>query len=198
MIIYDIETEKAILGRNEIAKSNIEYCTGFSDFSNMGISVIGTYDMATERTRVFLKDNLEEFGTLLNSTDCAIGFNNKNFDNKLLIANGVAMPNPNKFYDILQEIWHSLGIGTTFRPDTHGGLSLDAFVYANFKIRKTGKGADAPIDWQEGRKGKVIDYCLADVELTRRLLDKIIKCGKLRNPKTNEDIFIRKPSPEVK
>lgn len=197
MIIYDTETVRAIPSNKEPLRPNIEYAKDWNDFSSMKIACVGVFDMATERTRVFLKDNLEEFGELLAATDCAVGFNNKRFDNRLLIANGVGMPNPSKFYDILEEVWTSLGIGTTYRHETHGGLSLDALVYANFRIRKTGKGADAPIDWQEGRKGKVIDYCLADVELTRRLLDKIIKCGRLRNPKTSEDIFIRKPSPEV-
>lgn len=197
MIIYDIETENAILGRNEFAKPNIKYCAGFDDFKNMGISVIGVIDLATERTRVYLKDNLAEFAALVQSCDCVVGFNNHKFDDKLLAANGVSIPD-GKSYDILAEVWRGLGLGMRYRHETHGGLSLDALVHANFRIRKTGSGALAPIDWQEGRHGKVIDYCLADVELTRRLLDKIIKCGKLKNPKTGEEFAVRKPSPEVK
>ena len=197
MIIYDIEIENAILGRNEIAKAGINYCAGFHDFPNMGIAVIACYDMERERTRTFLKDNLDDFAALVRSTDCIIGFNNHKFDNKLLMANGISLPF-GKSYDILEEVWKGLGIGTEYRHETHGGLSLDALVHANFRIRKTGSGAEAPIDWQEGRRGKVIDYCLADVELTRRLLVKIINCGKLKHPKTGIDITIRKPSPEVR
>lgn len=36
MIIYDVETEKAILGRGEFRKSHIQYCAGFEDFQNLG------------------------------------------------------------------------------------------------------------------------------------------------------------------
>lgn len=197
MLIYDIEIEKAILGKKDIMKPNIEYCGGFDDFKNMGIACIGVFDMATERTRVFLKDNLDEFQQLVRNADCMVGYNSKRFDNRLLIANGVAIPHPNKFYDILEEIWKSLGIGTTYRHETHGGLSLNEVAYINLRCKKTGNGATAPIDWQENRRGKVIDYCLADVELTRRLLVKIINSGKLKNPQTGEEIAIRKPSPEV-
>lgn len=197
MIIYDVETEKAILGRNEKADQGIDYCAGFGDFANMGISVIGVYDYSVERPRVFLEDNFEEFQKLIDAAECVVGFNNHKFDNKLLDANNIKIP-LEKSYDILEEIWKSLGIGTNFHPETHGGLSLDALVYANFKICKNGKGADAPKLWQCGRQGEVIDYCLADVELTRRLTEKILKSGKLRNPKTNLDICIRRPLSEVK
>ncbi len=197
MIIYDIETENAILGRNEFAKDGIKYCGGWTDFAGMGISVICAHDLSTERTRVYLKDNLGEFAALVERCDCVVGFNNHRFDDLLLKAHGIEIP-AGKSYDILEEVWRGLGLGMTYRYETHGGLSLDSIVYANLRHRKTGSGATAPIDWQEGRLGKVIDYCLADVELTRRLLVKIINCGRLKNPKTGEEFNIRKPSPEVK
>lgn len=196
MLVYDIEIEKAILGRGEVAKAHIKYCGGFNDFGNMGIACIGVADLAVGRTRVFLKDNLAEFEEIFRESDCNVGFNNHRFDNRLLVANGLSMPIGNS-YDILEEIWKALGLSMNYRWETHGGLSLDEFAYANFKIRKTGKGAMAPIDWQEGRKGKVIDYCLADVEMTRRLLQRIQNRGSLKHPKTGEEIKIRKPSPEV-
>lgn len=197
MLIYDIEIENAILGRGEVSRSGIKYCSGFNDFANMGITVIGVYDCAIERSRIFLKDNLDEFEKIFRASDCNVGFNNHRFDNRLLIANKITMP-VGKTYDILEEIWRGLGLSMTYRWETHGGLSLDEFAYANFKIKKNGKGANAPIDWQEGRKGKVIDYCLSDVEITRRLLNRIINKGSLKHPKTGEEIKIRKPSPEVK
>jgi len=197
MIIYDIEIEKAILGRRDTPKENIKYCGGFNDYQNMGIAVIGAFDTEVGRTRVFLKDNFADFQKLIDSTDCIIGFNNHRFDNRILRANGIDF-GVGKSYDILEEIWRGLGLSMNFHPATHGGLSLDAFAYANFRIRKTGSGATAPIDWQEGRKGAVIDYCLADVEMTRRLVQKILWQGKLKHPVTNHDIIIRKPSPEVK
>lgn len=196
MIIYDIETENAILGSRDVPRPDVTYCEGFHDFANMGIACIGVCDLATERTRVYLQDNLQEFAQLVRGSDCVVGFNNHKFDDRLLAANGIEIPG-GKSYDILEVVWKGLGIGTTWRNETHGGLSLDALAYANFRIRKTGSGADAPVDWQKGLRGKVIDYCLADVELMKRLLDKIIKCGKLKHPQTGEEFTVRKPSPEI-
>lgn len=196
MIIYDIEIEKAILGRNETRRENIEYCGGFNDYGNMGIAVVGAFDTAIRRTRVFLKDNLDDFQKLISASDCVVGFNNHRFDNRILRANGIDLP-LGRSYDILEEIWRSLGLSMNYNSATHGGLSLDNFAYANFRIRKTGNGALAPVDWQTGNQGKVIDYCLADVEITRLLLNRILYRGSLKHPTTNEEVPIRKPSPEV-
>lgn len=196
MIIYDIEIENAIPGKNETRKENIKYCGGWTDYGNMGIACIGVFDTAIRRTRVFLKDNLDEFQKLISTSDCIIGFNNHRFDNRVLRANGIDLP-LGRSYDILEEVWRSLKLSMNFHPATHGGLKLDAFAHANFRIRKTSDGAKAPIDWQEGRHGAVIDYCLADVEITRRLLNRILYNGSLKHPTTNDEIQIRKPSPEV-
>mgnify|MGYP001588336156 CR=1 FL=1 len=38
MIIIDVEIEKGILGRGEIPIAGIEYCNGWRDFDNMGVS----------------------------------------------------------------------------------------------------------------------------------------------------------------
>ena len=196
MIIYDIEIENAIRGKNEMPEPNIKYCAGWHDYANMGIACIGVHDLRVGRARIFLKDNFEEFKNLVRETDCIVGFNNHRFDNRILLANDLMLP-VGKSYDILEEIWRSLGLPMTYRWETHGGLGLNEFAHANFKIRKTGHGSTAPIDWQNGDRGKVIDYCLADVEMTRRLLQRIIDCGSLRHPLTNQEIPIRKPSPEV-
>ena len=40
---------------------------------------------------------------------------------------------------------------------------------------------------------EVVDYCLADVCLTKRLLDRVIRSGQIINPKTGEWILVRKP-----
>ena len=40
MLIYDIEIVKAILKRGETSQEGIEYCGGFDDHVNAGVSVI--------------------------------------------------------------------------------------------------------------------------------------------------------------
>jgi hypothetical protein len=49
MIIVDIEILKAIPKSGEALIPGIEYCAGWRDFENMGITVVCTYEMETHR-----------------------------------------------------------------------------------------------------------------------------------------------------
>ncbi len=183
MLIYDIEIEKGILNKRDIPLEGIEYCAGWNDHENMGISVVCAYDYCEDRYRVFTKDDLGDFLTLVNKHNMAVGFNNISFDNAVLACHDVEI-REEQCFDILREVWKAAGLGTTFQFHTHVGYSLDACIKANFpSYGKTGHGAMAPVDWQQGRIGSVIDYCLADVWLTKKLMDRIIKHGTIRNPK---------------
>ena len=44
ILIYDCEIAKAIQGRNETRLEGVEYCDGWEDFGNMGISCICAFD----------------------------------------------------------------------------------------------------------------------------------------------------------
>jgi hypothetical protein len=197
MLIYDIEISKAIPPRSGVCEDKVEYCEGWHDHRGMGIAVIGCYDYKTDRYRVFCEDNLTDFGFLAVTQECVVGFNNNRFDDRILEAHGILIPSA-RSYDILQEIWRALGLGPDFHPATHAGYSLDAMCRANFKTSKTGDGTTAPIQWQRGEIGTVIDYCLNDIHLTKRLLDRIIRTGALANPvNANNTIYLRKPSSKL-
>ena len=195
MLIYDLEIEKAILSKNTPRLESIDYCGGWNDYENMGISVVGVYDYATDRHRVFTDSNKEEFFLLLDSSDVLVGFNNIGFDNKVINACWGNMPE-DRCYDILKEIWAGVGLGPDFNLDTHYGYNLDDVCLVNFgqHHQKSGNGAMAPVEWQRGRYGNVIDYCLNDVRLTKHLLDKIISDGYIRHPKKPGTVIeVRKP-----
>jgi hypothetical protein len=49
------------------------------------------------------------------------------------------------------------------------GFKLDDIARSTLRMGKTGEGAKAPIDWQNGLYGSVINYCMQDVALTRVL-----------------------------
>lgn len=191
MIIYDIEIEKAIPGGQQ-DNANVKYCKGWTDYAGMGIAVLACYDFSSDSSRVFMEDNLDEFAELIKHTDCLVGFNSHRFDNNILTANKIFVPG-GRSYDILEEIYKSLGLGPKWDFKTHGGFSLDAMCEANFGRKKSGDGGLAPVNFQRGRIGSVVDYCLMDVTLTRKLLERIIKRGELINPKTGQLIKIRKP-----
>ena len=179
-LIYDIEIEKAICGRGKERLPDIEYCGGWNDQENMGISVLCAFDQATNESRVFTGSNKDQFAALCQERR-VIGFNSRKFDDQVLKKVwGIDVPNP---FDILVAIWEGDGLKPTFAPRTHGGYGLDACCETNFGVKKTGHGAMAPVDWQRGKIGDVVDYCLHDVYMTNRLLQHIQLCGGILSPK---------------
>ena len=195
-LIYDCEIRNAIRGKKDIALPGIEYCKGWDDFKGMGISVIGAYDYEEDAYRVFCNDNMDEFQLLIDHMSdeggIVIGYNNCKFDDKLVMANGIGLPD--NTYDLLAEIWKAAGLGPEFARETHMGYGLDDMVRANFpEYGKTGDGRMAPIWWQRGQVGKVIDYCLADVWLTKMLMDRVINGNPLINPKNGELLYVKAP-----
>ena len=176
MIVYDVEIKKAIPNKNEEKIPGIEYCNGWNDLTGMGISCICAYDYKTDRYNVFCEDNFGAFQDLLNqeSTDILTGFNIQNFDNKLIEAHGIHIPETVLIRDLLQDLWKQCG--------RVKGLGLDPMCKANGIEGKNGKGALAPVAWQQGKIGEVIDYCLHDVWMTAALIDKAGLNGCLVNP----------------
>lgn len=194
-LIYDAEILKAIPERNGERIPGIEYCEGWQDHANMGISVIGAYDYVEDRTRVFTMDNISDFLDLADDRDVLVGFNSIPFDNSLIAAT-LKIPKfqESKCYDLLREMWIAAGLPPEFDYKTHGGYGLDATCEKNFGTRKTGNGAFAPVLWQQGQIGKTIDYCLNDIRLTKQLFDRVLNLGSLRSPKApNIELAMRAP-----
>ena len=139
-----------------------------------------------------MEDNMLDLALLVDSHEVIVGFNNIGFDNKVLAHQGTEEFSPEqnlkylneKSYDILAEIRSAGG----------GWCGLDAMVKTNgLTSGKTGNGALAPVWYQGGRTGKLVDYCMADVWLTKKLLDKIIQGESLISSKTGQVINVRKP-----
>lgn len=173
MIVLDAEIKKGILARNEKPVEGIEYCDGWRDFANMGVSVVCTYDIHTHLTRTFLEEDFEELRLYLGDQPTA-GFNTRRFDLPLLEHYGITV-NQERHLDALERIWITLGLDPDrFDWRTHGGWSLDAIMTATFGLAKSGHGAMAPVWWQQGRKGRVIDYCGRDVWLEGKLVSHIL------------------------
>jgi hypothetical protein len=131
-------------------------------------------------------NNFAEFKAKAEATDTiSIGFNNRRFDDQLVKHLGIDIP-PWQSWDLLREIWISKGLNPdSFNPRTHGGFGLDAVAMANGLGGKSGNGALAPVLWQQGKKGAVIDYCLRDVMLTKKCVERAI-ANQLICPVTGE------------
>lgn len=174
-IVYDIEIIKGIPAKGEERIEGIEYCAGWHDHANMGVSVIGVYDFVEDRYRVFCSDNAVDFLALVDDRDLRISFNGIGFDDKVInhcINKGVPAVN---HYDLLQEIYSAYG-------RRFAGSGLNSMCEANGLGGKTGNGALAPVMWQRGQVGAVIDYCLSDVKLTKELF-LLSQAGPIKCPK---------------
>ena len=111
---------------------------------------------------------------------CLVTFNGTGFDLPLLgalatqlgvdhalMAAWEALPH----YDMLAEIWKLDGA----QKYAKGTNSLNALARANGLGGKTGDGAQAPRDWQDGKHAQVINYCLHDCWLTMQLYQQIVR-----------------------
>ena len=196
-IIFDCEIERGVRPKKQQPQLGIEYSNGWQDFRGMGISVIGAYDYVENIYRVFCKDNFDEFKKLIHTRKWVVGFNSRGFDEPLVRVHGCAVPEA-KSYDILVEVWRAAGLPLEFTPHLHRGYGLGPLCTANFDVAKSGDGALAPVLWQQGKIGTVIDYCLHDVWLTKRLMDRVLTEGVLSSPKGLGRLDILKPGSETR
>ena len=202
ILIYDCEIIKAIRDPKKVDLAHIEYCNGWDDYENMGISVIGVNFISEYGDSIFnynVNNNsdlgLKGFQYGLNIADVLVGFNNQSFDDKLLKANGFVIHESIINYDLLAEIWEGAGLGREFVYPTHAGFSLDAICKANGVGEKSGDGANAAILWQKGKRQEVIDYCENDIKLTRKLLDLIQEKGEIKDPR-EDNFYFKKHNPD--
>ena len=181
MIVYDIETIRPVRPRDEAELlPGIEYAADWQDYHTMGIACICAYDYEDDRFRVFggseglhaARNDLDRFAAFA-ANRIVVGWNNRRFDDQLLAAHGVDVVDS---WDIKAALMQA-GCGG------QRGNSLEAFAAAN--LSGTGKsmtGDMAPVWWQRGQRERVIDYCLQDVNLTRRLLHRLLQKGELVSP----------------
>lgn len=187
-LIYDTEIKKAILADGEAPQSGIQYCQGWKDFGGMGIACITAYDVAEARPRIFMEDNLPDFDALAQERTL-VGWNNHKFDDRLLEANGIEIT-PGMSIDIASHCWRAAGFAEGERPT---GFSLAATLKANGLQGKSGNGAMAPILYQTGRTGELIDYCMTDTLRTLQLYRYIKQAGGLRDPRNGNWLTVVLP-----
>jgi hypothetical protein len=195
-ICYDLEIVTAIPPKDGNLLPDIKYNQGWQDHANMGISVLCAYSSWDKRYRVFCGDNISELVNLVKQYEpLLVGFNNIAFDDAVIKATagwGFTFPGVRR-YDLLVETWLAAGLDPVYQHPTHDGYGLDAICQANFKEGKTGNGALAPVDWQRGNIGSVIDYCLADVRLTKMLFELPLNNLPVKSPKADEWLWLAAP-----
>lgn len=190
MVLYDVEIINAIPEKGSAPLEGIAYCKSWGDKVGMGVSVICAYVWG-EGYRVFLEDNMSTFKALVEAPDTLlVGYNNKTFDDPLIEqALDIHVP-ANHSWDLLRAVRVARGES----PTSVGGPGLDRLCQANFLAGKDGSGAFAPILWQRGQRGQVIDYCLRDVFMTKKLIE-LVYDGRLRDPDNGRILDVQRPQP---
>ena len=103
-------------------------------------------------------------------------------------ALGIQIP-VNRSWDLLRAVRVARGEG----PGSVGGPNLDTLAKANFLQGKSGSGAFAPILWQKGKLGQVVDYCLNDCLTLKKLIELVI-AGRLRDPDSGRILPVTLPA----
>lgn len=150
VLVLDLETQRSA-----------EEVGGWDNCDRMGLAVAVTQDLYTGEMRVYTEAQVEALLGELTAAACIIGFNLRRFDFGVLRGyrelNYAGLP----ALDILEEVQASLG----FR------LSLSHLAQETLGAPKLADGLQSLRWWKAGEADKVIEYCKADVDLTRRLFE---------------------------
>ncbi len=148
-VVFDIETQNSFQD------------VGKYDPALLKISVVGVYDYSTDRYAVFEEKELVKLWPILENASELIGFNINHFDLPVLKQYYLGDIAQFKTLDLLVDVEKALG----YR------LSLDDLVRETLNVTKTGYGLLAIQYFQEGKMQELKDYCVKDVELTKKLYE---------------------------
>lgn len=164
-LVYDLETARAVRGRNEDMDPAYEYADGWTDFAGMGVACLCAIDLYTGRPHIFLDDNLDDFVALVAQRKHLVGFNSIMFDDKVLAAAGYPVTTT---YDLKVE---AQGVVAGKRV---AGRRLSDFARVNLGIEKPLENhAEIPKMWQREERGAVINECMSDVHLLAELIARL-------------------------
>jgi DEAD/DEAH box helicase domain-containing protein len=156
-VVFDIET------------SNLFSDVGSNDPADLNLSVVCIYEYDTDTYSSFLQEDLGKLWLILEKTDLLIGYNSDHFDVPLLNKYYPGDLTKIKSMDILREIRATYG----------RRMKLDQIAEGTLGTNKTSEGLQAVRWWREGEVQKVIDYCIADVRITKDVYDYALANNKL-------------------
>lgn len=165
----------------EIKKNIDEVPNGWNDTHLLGVSCACVWEYRHDRMRVY-GDTPEELDALrgrLIEAHRVTSFNGWAFDFPVIWGQPRGMHVAALYGssdDLLARIWQAM-IPAVSRK----GWSLDAIALGTLGRGKTGNGAMAPVLYQAGRWGELVDYCSNDVGVTRDLSDHVDRNGYVFN-----------------
>jgi len=162
VVTFDIETAN--------------WMSGSWDPSQLDIAIVCTHDSETGEYQSFLESELTELWKILERTDMLVGYNSDHFDIPLL----------NKYYPGDLTRIKSLDLMKEVQIVVGRRLKLDSIAEATLGERKIASGTQSLQWWKAGEVEKVREYCLKDVEITRKLFDHALQHGAVRYRDMNQ------------
>src|SRR3989338_11644418 len=143
---------------------------GHIDVNEQELTVVGIHDSETGEYSSYFKEDLPKLWPILERADMLIGFNSDTFDIPLLNRYYPGNLSHIRSLDLLSEVQKVLG----------RRIRLQSLAEATLGRGKKGDGLKAVEWWQRGEVGKVREYCLEDVRLTKELYDYALAHGALK------------------
>ena len=186
--IYDLEIKHAIPSQSYATAAKnfqkeygkpLKFCGGWNDYIGMEISIGAICwgdTLNPQNLKTYTTQNIADLHkqlTLLSREGYICGgCNTKNFDDKLLTANGHPFSSE---IDIYQLIKQKVG---KIPKNSNISLSLDSLSKIN-GLKKNGRGEDAPLLYQSNNIDKLTNYVQRDVLVEFQILIKFLN-NKLR------------------
>lgn len=149
----------------DIETQNTFQMVGSNDPKDLDLSIMCIYDTKTNEYESFNIETLPTLWPRLESTDIIVTFNGDHFD--LPILNKYYNGDLSKFrhVDLMKEVQKVIG----------RRVGLDNIAQATLGIGKTGNGLEAITWWKNGEVDKIIEYCKADVKVTKDVYEYAFK-----------------------
>lgn len=159
-IIFDIET------------SNIFAEVGSNNPVDLDLAVICLWDSDDDAYKSFTQEELPELWRILEHTDMLVGYNSDHFDIPLLNKYYPGDLTQIKSLDLMKEVQGV--IGRRLKLDNIAKSTLGA------NQAKSADGLAAVEWWRNGEYQKVIDYCIQDVKVTKKVMEYAFEHGHLK------------------
>ncbi|MBI5004353.1 ribonuclease H-like domain-containing protein [Candidatus Kaiserbacteria bacterium] len=145
--------------------------TGTNDPADLTIAIVCIHDSQTDQYSSYLVPELPKLWPILEQTDVLVGYNSDHFDIPLL----------NKYYPGDLTRIKSLDLMKEVQGVVGRRLKLDMIAEGTLNQKKLdGKNGQSIIWWREGKIDQVREYCIKDVELTKKIFDHALAKGAIK------------------
>ncbi len=157
VLYFDLETK---LSADEVG--------GWENIVDMGMSCGVVYDSQTQRYEQYAEDEVMKLIGHLRQGELVVGFNHIRFDLMVLAGSEVEKGAREQLYGELCSL-NNFDIMVELQKLLGHRVGLDALARATLQESKSSSGLQALQWYKEGKLKELMDYCIKDVEITRRV-----------------------------